>query len=623
MMLSSFDPGCLSQALLRVSTSALPYESKLDGVLQLISDAFHSERCILLNPEGSRKDGFLGRLLSEKSPLRVSDGSTFAADGLPSEEADLIRPAFACLPLSDRILYLGFAEKRTFSLHEVDWLTLAGQVVADLLRNHTLQLHADDALEKARKQERRARQLVTLMELNRTLLTTMNLDRILHTALTIITHGDGLRFNRAMLFLLNERKKVLEGTMAVGPDNPEEAGRVWEALSQNKGIPLDIIAHLPPSPPGGSILYSAVKGIRIPLGQKNCFLTRTILESKSFNLQFPFQDDTCDHGSECACAISERLGRSDPAYSFATVPVMGKDKIIGVVMVDNIFNQRLITEEDIQFLSLFSAKAGLVIENANLYRHLEEVHHDLKEAQDHLIHRDKMVALGEVCSSIAHEIKNPLVSIGGFARRLYRSIPAEAPEKRYTQTIIIEVARLEKILNDIAHYTDGERLPFQECNLPALIEESLSMVSEDVLHEARLIKEYAGDLPTIIGDYHQLKQTFFSLITNAYQATDNNGTIIIRAFPLSENGLRRIRVEVEDSGTGIDPKHLHDIFNPFHTTKEPGLGLGLATVHRVVTSHHGQIEVDNKPGKGVKFVITLPVEEERLDQHSVFPEQAR
>ena len=106
-------------------------------------------------------------------------------------------------------------------------------------------------------------------------------------------------------------------------------------------------------------------------------------------------------------------------------------------------------------------------------------HEELRKAQDRLIHREKMVALGELCSSIAHEIKNPLVSIGGFARRLYRSIPEEAPERRYTQTIIIEVARIEKILNDVTQYTNGEHLTFKECDLKTLIEDSLSMISED------------------------------------------------------------------------------------------------------------------------------------------------
>ena len=82
-----------------------------------------------------------------------------------------------------------------------------------------------------------------------------------------------------------------------------------------------------------------------------------------------------------------------------------------------------------------------------------------------------------------------------------------------------------------------------------------------------------------------MKQTFFNLITNAHHAVKDKGTISVRAYPFAENGSSSVRVEVEDKGTGIDPQNLHHIFNPFYTTKESGLGLGLATVHKVVTSH--------------------------------------
>jgi len=402
--------------------------------------------------------------------------------------------------------------------------------------------------------------------------------------------------------------------MAVGPDSPEEAGRVWGALSQDQKIPLDLIAQLPPSPPGTSILNSVVRGIVISLDRKNCFLTRTVREGKAFNVQYPSCGEGCLLSSDSGCAMGELLGRNAKGYAFATLPLMGKGKVIGVIEADNVYNRNAITEEDLEFLWRFANQAGLAIENAMLYRHLEEVHQELKEAQELLVHREKMGALGELSATLAHEIRNPLVSIGGFARRLYRSIPSEAPEKRYSQTIIIEVARLEKILNDIMQYTNGESTAVRECDVREMIEESLSMIAEGFANGVQLIKEYADDLPKIKGDYQQLKQSFFNLITNAYQSIKGKGVILVRAYPLSKNGSSCIRVEVEDNGTGIDPKHLHHIFNPFFTTKDSALGLGLATVHKVVTSHQGQIEVDNHPGKGVKFIITLPVGERNREK---------
>ena len=731
-------------------------------MLQSISEAFHSDRCLLLKPETIQKEGFFGRVLSGSNPVWLNDGSSSVREALLPEEKDLILPSCVFLPLCDEtsshgILYLGFSERRTFSPSEIEMLTLAAQAVRDVIRSDRLHVKTDELIaqvsalhelgkvitstlklndllelilrtgskllkarggvvrledrrtgelkvrsslggydknpvdeklskqvlftqtpvaldhfdqehpslsalsaplvsnrksigtltfydkeatpaefderdfqflvtaanqisssiqnalihyetsQKAQEQETKAKQLTTLWELNRALLTTMDFDRIVHIALTIITHGAGLRFNRAMLFLVNEKEHLLEGVMGVGPDSPEEAGKIWGAPSQENS--LELITQVPSSPPNTSMLNAIVKRNHISLDKNDCFLVRTVLEGKPLNNQHPCSGEACHLSFESGCSFGDLLGRTSQTSGFATVPVMGKGKAIGVIAVDNIYNQQPITEEDIQFLDMFANQAGLAIENGVLYRHLEEVHEELKEAQDLLLHREKMVALGEMSSTIAHEIRNPLVSIGGFARRLYRSIPAEASEKRYAQTIIVEVARLEKILNDIMHYTNGESASMKECDLREVIEDSLSMISEGYVNGVQLIREYADDLPKVRGDYQQLKQTFFNLITNAHHAVKGNGTIAVRAYPLPRNGSSFVRVEIEDNGSGIDPQQLHHIFNPFYTTKESGLGLGLATVHKVVTSHQGQIEVDNQFGKGVRFIITLPVVE--------------
>ena len=313
--------------------------------------------------------------------------------------------------------------------------------------------------------------------------------------------------------------------------------------------------------------------------------------------------------------MSKHLSRDPKAYSFATVPLWGKGKVIGVILVDNLYNQNPITEEDIHFLTMFSNQAGLAIENALLYRNLEEVHQELKEAQNLLLHREKMAALGELSNAIAHEIKNPLTSIGGFARRLDRSVSTEVPEKRYTQTIIKEVVRLETILNDILNYTHDQSAPFKKCDLRKILKESLSMISGGF--EAggiQLVEEFDQELPKVNGDDRQLKQAFFNLIENACQAMKGKGTLILRASSFSKNGSPYIKVEVEDTGRGIHPEDLHHIFNPFYTTKTSSLGLGLPIVHKIITSHRGQIDVDNHPGKGVNFILTLPAGEEGIER---------
>jgi signal transduction histidine kinase len=424
-----------------------------------------------------------------------------------------------------------------------------------------------------------------------------------------------------MLFMVNEKGHVLDGTLAVGPDNAEEAGKIWPSLSPKKEPLSDLITRLPSQ--GNSLLNSIVKGLRIPLEQEQCILSRTVLEGRPFNTQLPQSEEAwlqtrcergCHLGSEVGCHVSEHLSRDPKVYSFATMPLWGKGKVIGVILVDNLYNRNPITDEDIQYLSMFTHQAGLAIENVLLYRNLEEIHQELKETQNFLVHREKMAALGELCNSVAHEIKNPLVSIGGFARRLYRTIPDEASEKRYAKNIMIEVGRLERILSDLYNYTRNESMAYQECDLRHILEDTLSMISEKFDNgEIIVSKQFAENLPKINGDYHQLKQVFFNMISNSYQAMDGKGTLSIRIHPISKNGSSFIRVEMEDTGKGIDPENLHNIFNPFYSTKDGRLGLGLPIVHKIIISHQGQIEVDNYPGEGVTFIITLPAIDARKE----------
>lgn len=601
----------LLKSIVRLSVSSLPIPTKLEQMLQLLSREFESDRCVLLEPEKIIPDGFLHRLALGKKPVWVEEESSFQKGNVLPEE-DFLCPPFVCIPLYREnslrgILYLGFPKQYRFSPSQTDLLLLVAEVIEKAIQN-------EEASETVQKHEKSLKELSTLWELNKALLTTVNLERILHLTLTAITIGEGLKFNRAMLFLVSEKGRVLEGAMAVGPDNAEEASRVWASLSPGKEALSDRITQFDPE--SHSNLNAVVKQIRISLEQEQCILSRTVLEARSFNMQLPQSKEGwlrtrcergCQLGSEVGCYVGEHLSRDPSVYSFATVPLMGKGKVIGVVLVDNLYNRNPITEEDIHFLSMFTSQAGLAIENATLYRNLEEVHQELKETQTFLVHLEKMVALGEMSTTLAHEIKNPLTSIGGFARRLDRVFPEGSQEKKYSQTIIKEVTRLEKILKDLLSYTRDESLVLTELDLRDVLEESLSVGTEEIHSGAiRLVKEYAEEIPPIKGDSHQLKQGFFNLINNSCQAMNGSGTLYLRIFPYSRDGSPWVRLEVEDTGKGIDPENLHNIFNPFYSTRESSLGLGLPILHRIIASHRGQIEVDNRPGVGVKFIVVLP-----------------
>ena len=197
-----------------------------------------------------------------------------------------------------------------------------------------------------------------LYEISNAMRTTLNLDGILYIILTGLTSHEGLGFNRAMLFLVNEKEGVLEGIMGIGPHTAEEAGKIWHAVSESKMTLEDFLAsydNFKRDPE--SKLNQIVKGIKIPLREDMGILALTILEG------MPFEITT----QEAKKIVDPDIQRNLNTDFFVTVPLKAKDKVVGAILVDNIFNKKPITKSNIKMLTMFASHAGLAIENSRLY----------------------------------------------------------------------------------------------------------------------------------------------------------------------------------------------------------------------------------------------------------------
>ncbi len=197
-----------------------------------------------------------------------------------------------------------------------------------------------------------------LYEISNAIRTTLKLDQVLYIILTALTSHEGLGFNRAMLFLVNEKEGVLEGVMGIGPHTADEAGKIWHAISQSKMTLDDFIASydiFKKDPE--SKLNSIVKGIKIPLREDMGILALTILEG------MPFEITT----SEAKKMVDQEIQRALNTDFFVTIPMKAKDKVLGALLVDNIFNKKPITKADVKMLTMFANHAGLAIENSRLY----------------------------------------------------------------------------------------------------------------------------------------------------------------------------------------------------------------------------------------------------------------
>jgi signal transduction histidine kinase len=299
------------------------------------------------------------------------------------------------------------------------------------------------------------------------------------------------------------------------------------------------------------------------------------------------------------------------ASAYATVPLVAKGQARGAIYVDNRFRERAITDEDIQVLTMFASQASLAMENASLYESLESALQSVRSTQDKLLQSEKLAALGEMAAKIAHEIKNPLTVIGGFAGRIVKKGKGggmdTATATRYSRIIQKEVQRLERILQETLYFSREMAPSIRSVDVNAEIREVLLMFREE-LEESRIttVADFAEALPIISVDADQFRQVLWNLIGNAVQVMERGGMLKMAtraSFPEEGDG---IVILIGDTGGGIPHDVVHNIFNPFFTTKSKGTGLGLPIVHAIVERHGGSIHLDNREGVGVTFSIFLP-----------------
>lgn len=229
---------------------------------------------------------------------------------------------------------------------------------------------------------------------------------------------------------------------------------------------------------------------------------------------------------------------------------------------------------------------------------------DRVKLQKQLREVEQLTGIGQMAANVAHEIRNPLLAVGGFARQLHEGMDADDPRREYTSIILEEVTRLEQILR--------EQLTLERHLVPVLAEVDINQILRDVRKllshgilssQIRLIGNLAETLPTTLGDANQLKQAFLNIITNAIQSLPDGGVITVTT---SQKG-GSIVVRIEDTGPGIPGDVMSKLFVPFFTTRKAGSGLGLAVTKRIIDNHGGDIEVMSEGGKGTAFNISIPI----------------
>lgn len=243
--------------------------------------------------------------------------------------------------------------------------------------------------------------------------------------------------------------------------------------------------------------------------------------------------------------------------------------------------------------------------NADLLQSLER----MRFLQGKLVEAEKLSALGRLTANVAHEIRNPLTVIGGFANRLEKHLPEGVKEKEYAHIIASEVGRLERILRDTLTFSREARFHLQYADMNELIDRTGTEYAEICREKGiALSTRPAPDLPRCIADDEQIRMALRNLVTNAIDAMSGGGTLTLATRMACDNGVNYVVVDVADTGPGVPEALVDRIFEPFYSTKTigHGTGLGLSICKKIMEEHHGAARVSSAPDKGSVFSLFLP-----------------
>jgi signal transduction histidine kinase len=308
--------------------------------------------------------------------------------------------------------------------------------------------------------------------------------------------------------------------------------------------------------------------------------------------------------------------------TFISAPLIYKDEVLGVLHVCDKKTPGPFTQQEASVVMNIVRMGAIALQNVRLYEQaskraaeLKTAYDELKEMQDELIQSEKLKAIGQLASGVAHEMRNPLGIIMQGVVYLEQIIPPQEKEQRETLSMVKEsVERADRIVISLLDFSRATKLELQPEYIDSILENSLNLVKKE-LKNIQVVRQIQAGLPKVLVDKNKLTQVFINLFMNAIHAMPEEGKLTIRGF-LKDDSFeakeKAVVVEIEDMGTGISEENLKKIFNPFFTTRGQGkgTGLGLSVTQNIISMHKGLIEVKSQVNKGTRVIITLRIYKE-------------
>ncbi|MBI1922141.1 MAG: GAF domain-containing protein [Geobacter sp.] len=450
----------------------------------------------------------------------------------------------------------------------------------------------------------RDREIKFLHELSVVLQTSMDLEEVLSVAMTAITAGKGFGMNRAFLLLTDKDRKSLKGFLGVGPRNYEEAWRIWEEVNEND-LSLKEMAryfHNTKLLSEKMKFFDILEKLEVPLNETSHILIRALVDRKPILVENAFDNPQVDRG------LTEILG----VGSFLIMPLISRNRRIGVLIADNCITHKPITRQDLQSLETFAFPVAFAIERASLYERLQEelekvtaANAKLQAQQELIVKMEKMALVGKITSNIAHSIRNPLMVIGGFARSLLKNAAADDPKREYLESIAVKAGELETVLDEVLAYSDAMHPAMDMWDLNQLV----ARVSEGLRESdkgAELSLDLAESLPTVFIDFKQITHCVRSAIAKIMELADT-GEVRIKTWQDADN----VVLEIVSQRPVSNRELISRAQELFFTADQAGAGLGVSLCKIILEQHGARFHFGESEQGGARCLIRLPIRKER------------
>jgi two-component system NtrC family sensor kinase len=304
-------------------------------------------------------------------------------------------------------------------------------------------------------------------------------------------------------------------------------------------------------------------------------------------------------------ALIREAQRKEELVSAFLVILWSKERVIGALVVGS-RTPREFSPADINLLIAVGSQISNAIDRNTLYEEARQAYDNVRRTQEQLLHSEKMAAVGQLISGVAHELNNPLTAILGYSQLLISSCQLPPQGIEYSDKLYKQAQRTHRIVQNLLSFARQHKPERIAVQLNQILQDTLALRDYDLrMSNIRVHLELSPDLPATAADPHQLQQVFLNLVNNAVDAvleSSNDGDLWVRTEVKDD----RLFVEFTDNGPGV--KDASRVFDPFYTTKPvgKGTGLGLSICYGIVTEHGGTIRVRNVQPHGACFTIELP-----------------